>query len=653
MTLYAPDIRQAQLGGLPEFADAHRVVRPLVSGAGIFAAAIIVFWAPAGGIGPAAWRPALLLLRQNGTFGVALAVLCLAVGASLSCMLTVRARQRALAPQDRRRAILTRVPWHRVFAGRVPALPVFVTACAALAGLYMLRPESSVLTVPATATWFVLAGASVFAAFPLLIAERVLSAIPLARFPESPRLKPFAIQPIACLVLFAVADVVAGLGLDLTVAVALLLAVGTAAVAVEMLLRAVWAFAMPPRELVQARTPVNSLLLRPLGPALARPASWSALLRERFGIDFGRSWALRYVRNATPPIVAALAAFCIFLTGVTRIDSNERGIYERSGRPVAVLRPGLHLILPGPFGQIRRTELGVVHTVPIRYADAASQPGAAPEVVLAEVAPDTAEGPPPASANRLWDAVQPFDVSYIISSETAGRQNLETISASVRVLYRIGLDDASARHAVYAAVDNDATVRTLAGQVLARYFASRTLPQILGEDRISITHRLQSSLQRMLDDLGAGVDVVAVIVEAIHPPGGAAAAYRIVQAAEIKSNTEISVERGRARTTASLALRDADTALSTAKAAAAERLSAAGIVRTNFRADAVAYHRYPSVFVLERYLAQLSATLPAASVEIVDDRLSSGDGPTLDLRPFDEMRDTVPLRAPGNGENPQ
>jgi regulator of protease activity HflC (stomatin/prohibitin superfamily) len=652
MTLHEPDIRQAQLNAVAHFADPHRVARPLLSVACIDAAGICILGAAAWGVAPATWRPALAAVRESGAIGVVLAALVLTFGAALSCLIMTGNRRRAIAAPGHFR-------WPRrvapVAGNLARAAPVIVAAGCSIAVLVVLRSRDPAAAIPATATWFALAGASILAAFPLLIAERVLDAIPGARLPELPHLKPFAVLPIACLVLFAATDVAGGLGLDLTVAAAKLLAAGLVVVSAELALRAGLAVIVPTHDRVQARAPIDSALLRMLGPALGRPASWSAVMRERFGIDFGRSWALRYVRHAAVPIVAVLAVFCVFLSGVTRIDSNERGVYQRLGQPVAVLRPGLHLILPWPLGQIRRTEYGVVHAVPILYADGAPALPAALQPA-ADDGTSTAEGAPPASANRLWDAEQLSDVSYIISSDSGGRQSFETISASVRVLYRIGLDDASARHAVYAVTDHDTVVRTLAGQVLARYLASRTLPQILGEDRTSITRNLQSGLQRMLDDIGAGVEVVSVIVEAIHPPGGAAEAYRNVQAAEIQASTEISVEQGRAKTTASLAQRDADTALGKARAAAAERLSAAEVVRTNFASDVAAYHASGNVFVLERYLAQLSATLHSASVEILDHRLGAADGPTLDLRPFDRIGDAAPPRnghPAKNGEAPQ
>jgi len=658
MTLRQSDLQNAPLTDEAHFAEAHRVTGPLLIVASIYAGGIGALLAAICREGPSAWQPGLALLQQTGSLDLLLAAVTLALGATLSCLLTVSIRRRAVGPASlahldtlQSRGRENPQPWWRQHARdaegvRAQALLVTAAAVGAMGALSFLRAPTSG-PFPAIASWFVLAVAITLSGFPFLVAERIICSVPLPTFPERSRLRSFAVLPLICVALVTGADVTEGLGLPLAHSVVLSLGIGLAAVAVEQIIRAGLAFLTPSFDRPQAQAPIDSLVLRSLEPALGGGTSWSAMMRERVGIDFARSWALRYLRRAAAPVVIGLAVLCVFLTGVVRIDSNERGVYERLGRPVAVLQPGLHLILPWPLGQIRRTEYGIVHAVSISYGDARP----ATDAFIAALSSDTStpgvDGPAPASANRLWDADQPSDVSYIISSDSRGRQSFETISVSMRVLWRVGLTDASARAAAYTLIDPDAVVRTLASQLLARNLASRTLAQLLGEDRSKITSGLENSLQQILDRLGAGLQVVSVIVEAIHPPGGAAAAYRSVQAAEIAANTEIAAEQGRAEIMAGLARRDAATAIATATAASAERLSAARTARINQQADAAAYRNNRVAFALNAYLAQLASVLPHASVEIVDHRIGSVDGPTLDLRPFGPTGDITPLPADG------
>jgi regulator of protease activity HflC (stomatin/prohibitin superfamily) len=389
--------------------------------------------------------------------------------------------------------------------------------------------------------------------------------------------------------------------------------------------------------------------LRPLNPRSVQPRAWAAELRARFGIDFARSWALGYAARAMLPLALVLTGLCVLLTGLVRIDTTQRGIYQRLGRPVAVLRPGLHLLLPWPLGQVRRVEYGVIHAVPVSFDETESSPDAGLLRAVAPPPPPTVEGPPPPAANRLWESAQPSDVTYLIASEahpgaTAGRtanSGFEMVSVSLRVLFRIGLDPQSARDAAYAVADPALLVRMGASQLLAGHLATRTLRQVLVEDRGGMAHSLQSGLQALLDRLHAGIEILSVVVEAAHPPGGAAAAYRQVQAAEIAANTAVSLERGRAETTLGLALRDAAQASGQAHAAAAERVAQAQAVEIGTRADEAAYRASPGAFLLERRLAAVQAALAPGTADIIDPRLAAAAvPPTLDLR------ETAPAAQP-------
>src|SRR6202012_1346894 len=104
--------------------------------------------------------------------------------------------------------------------------------------------------------------------------------------------------------------------------------------------------------------------------------------------DVTQSWAVGYVRAALPPVLLGLLVLAWGLTGVTRIGIAQRGVYERFGAPVAGIPPGLHVLLPCPFGGIRRVEFGVVHAVSI-----GSEPSGAK--LVKDIS--TADGPPPLS----------------------------------------------------------------------------------------------------------------------------------------------------------------------------------------------------------------------------------------------------------------
>jgi regulator of protease activity HflC (stomatin/prohibitin superfamily) len=154
--------------------------------------------------------------------------------------------------------------------------------------------------------------------------------------------------------------------------------------------------------------------------------------------------------------------------------------------------------------------------------------------------------------------------------------------------------------------------------------------------------RMRRELQQDLDRTGGGIEVVATVIEAIHPPAGAAEAYHAVQAAEIAANASISAERGRALAAASAAQQYATDLVTKSQAMAQEATATARAARTSFAADAEASQTGPS-FLLERYFDAVSTALRNAPVTIVDSRIAGPDAPVLDLRP------PAAPNAPGTG----
>jgi regulator of protease activity HflC (stomatin/prohibitin superfamily) len=65
---------------------------------------------------------------------------------------------------------------------------------------------------------------------------------------------------------------------------------------------------------------------------------------------------------------ALLAVWCA--TGIVTVGVNHRAVYERLGAPVAVLHPGLHLVLPWPFSHLRWLDFGEVREVALAAAPA-------------------------------------------------------------------------------------------------------------------------------------------------------------------------------------------------------------------------------------------------------------------------------------------
>jgi regulator of protease activity HflC (stomatin/prohibitin superfamily) len=63
------------------------------------------------------------------------------------------------------------------------------------------------------------------------------------------------------------------------------------------------------------------------------------------------------------PLLAGVVLVGWCATGVSMVGLDQRVVYERLGAPVAVLHPGLHLIMPWPLSHLRHVEFGTVRQV--------------------------------------------------------------------------------------------------------------------------------------------------------------------------------------------------------------------------------------------------------------------------------------------------
>ena len=461
-------------------------------------------------------------------------------------------------------------------------------------------------------------------AFAVLVVERQLAQEPSAQWPEAVALAQLSRVVIITLLISAWCLLFASETAVWPVRVAVFSAILPMSVAMELLLRAVLSVFSPRREQLEptllARSVIADMLRWP-------PQPWLALQHEmhnRFGIDLRQVWAFSYMRRALLPVLAVVALSGWLLTGIHEIPLQGRGIYERFGKPEQVFGPGLHAGLPWPLGRVISVENGVVHEL-------ATSVGDKPIAVQS----DSAEGPAPLTANRLWDASHVNDKSQVIASSRGAQQGLQIVNMDVRFVYRIGLNDEAALAATYNSADVPTLIRSTASRILVHDFASRTLDGLLGDDRAGLAEKIGRAVQSDLNHLNSGVEILATVVEAIHPPAGAANAYHSVQAAQIGAQALIARERGAAAQAINEAQLQASTARDQATANAREINAAAQTADLKFGAEQKAFANAGQAFVLEQYLSQLSQGLSKARLLILDHRLGgSANAPTIDLRTF-------------------
>lgn len=618
----------------------HRLVRRLASLYGAFALAV-------GALLCAALLPPRVLPRAHalaseliagGLGGMVLATLLLALTALLAVLALTWTRHQYASLPDQQRAALAATSVRRWslsdpgFAARqgqaliVPLGAALIWLCTLL-----LWPKSG-STIDSTTVN--IAAAFVFAlAFVSLVAERVMHAFPEPQLPEAPGLRRVLLLATLVLLAAACAELGRGVALGWVRWPAYVLACIPGFVAVEMALRALARTFLPPPSAATAKAATDSIIA---SIVTGGPRAPGTLLRTHLGLDFTRSWALSFLSKAVLPALFGTALFCWMLSGLKLIDLGQRGIYERFGAPVEVMGPGLHLLLPWPLGRMRAVEYGTIHSVAIGVDQADTEAGDQVD----------AEATPPASLNRLWESSHPGQADYLVPSPGTGPQGFQSVSTEISVLYRVGLTDSAALQSVYTVADPEALIKEAASRLVLRYFNSRTLEAVLGARRENVAESLRDALTADVDANRAGIEIVSVLIEEIHPPAGAAAAYHAVQAAEINANASISNEQGRAKRTAGVAQQEAHQLTTAATAKSTETLHTANAEAYRFDADRRAYGEGGQAFLLERHIASLKAALIQTPLTLIDHRLSNSQGPIIDLRAIPSG--TPATTAPGS-----
>ncbi|MFJ4544775.1 protease modulator HflK [Pseudomonas sp. NPDC088885] len=640
------EVDGTQVTGLPRFQQATMQGRRLrrwalglggLAGAGWVSAFFVGLFAP-----QSLWLP--LLVNQSAALLVLVAGLQSAWWVTQwrarvinPVVLTPTADDEAIAPEGWYERLLDRLSQRGLYVlGQIGAATLWLGGWALLVALSIEQVWN--LTLPAATVGVsasVGAALALLLAFGLLVLERQLAQENPAQWPEAGALAQLTRVAIISLVLGALCLLFAGENAVWPVRVAVLIGILPGLVAIELLLRAVLSVFSPRREQLEptllARSFVADMLRWPPQPLLALQHE----LHNRFGIDLRQIWAFSYMRRAFLPVLALVAAVGWLLTGIHEIPLQGRGIYERFGKPVQVFGPGLHTGLPWPLGRVLIVENGVVHELATSVGEN-----------LAPLQADPAEGPAPMTANRLWDASHVNDKSQVIASSRGDQQSFQIVNMDVRFVYRIGLTDQAALAATYNSADVPTLIRSTASRILVHDFASRTLDGLLGEDRVGLGEEIGRAVQSDLQQLNSGVEILATVVEAIHPPAGAANAYHAVQAAQIGAQALISRERGAAAEASNQAQLQASLARDQASANARETSATAQAADLKFSAEQKAYASAGQAFVLEQYLAQLSQGLSKAKLLVLDHRLGgSSNAPTIDLRTFTLPADPTPART--------
>jgi membrane protease subunit HflK len=271
------------------------------------------------------------------------------------------------------------------------------------------------------------------------------------------------------------------------------------------------------------------------------------------GVDITGSWAYRLLSSSILPLVAFGLVALWLLTCFAVVGPNEEALRIRLGRAaedesgrMRVLGPGLHFKLPWPLESVEKTA-----TATLRRLD------------LGSTSPDE-------KMPLLWTNDHKTEEVYFVLQATVlgtGRgapagedRSLDIAELAVEIPLRFRVADLRQYERFAAPAAREALIRSVAQREVTKVLASRNENDLLGAGRREIseeiTRRVREALTRVWREpetgqwQGAGLEVVAVSVEGVHPSQEAAPFYELVVSNEQLS--EMNVQRGLAEKIARL-----------------------------------------------------------------------------------------------------
>ncbi|HLK62523.1 MAG TPA: FtsH protease activity modulator HflK [Bryobacteraceae bacterium] len=349
---------------------------------------------------------------------------------------------------------------------------------------------------------------------------------------------------------------------------------------------------------------MNSLrLLRVRSAHETRVARILGAVAERFRHSAGQfdpSAGLAWVsENRSRLWKPALATACalVILNGAYIIAPDEVGIVQRFGRKLLPYDgPGLHYKLPWPIDQLTRVQARRVRTVEIGFRTGASAPGAEP-------------------AAYEWNAQHRsgrFQRKPEESLMLTGDQNMIELNATIH--YDLVRPD----EFVFGQSDGDATVRAAAESAIQAVVTTSSLDDVLTTGRAAIEQRTKTELQTRLDRCRAGVRVLGVRLQDVHPSLEVVDAFREVSGAFEEKSRLINEAEGYRNEQVATARGNARASVADANGYTAGRINRAQGDALRFTQRETAFRAAPGTTETRLYLETIEQVLPGKRKLIVD-----------------------------------
>ncbi len=321
-------------------------------------------------------------------------------------------------------------------------------------------------------------------------------------------------------------------------------------------------------------------------------------LDYQFGFKVSKTWIYGFISRALLPALLVWAVLFWISTIIVEVRPGELALRSRMGAVTnknAPLTPGVYFKLPYPLEKIITVNVEEVNEVFV---------GARFEKDGHEVKPGL----------LLWTSEhgKGSDKGYLVANDAASSAKkandqsemakaVSILEVTLPVHYKIR------KEMLYEYVFNFESIQDLiidvSTQEATRYFASTDFMKDLSSARTAIMEELRTRIQKVLNGLNAGVDIINVNMNDAHPPvKEVVPAFQDVLAAKEEAKKTVYVAEGEAAKTIAEGEIESLQIVSTAQADSFGVRTEAEADAFRFQRQLTAFRQQPDLFKLRTYL---------------------------------------------------
>ena len=289
--------------------------------------------------------------------------------------------------------------------------------------------------------------------------------------------------------------------------------------------------------------------------------------------------------------ILAVAVAMYLLSGIYVVQPDERGVVKRLGRVVADdIQPGIHYRIPWPVDSVARPQVTAIKRMSVGYKIVDQLKGLSPE---------------------------PREAQFV-----TGDENI----IEVQLLIQYVVKDPAAF--LYGVEEPHWLVRKVGEAVLTEKIAALGVDALLTTAKIEVAAAVKQNAQAVLDDYGAGMEIVAAHLQEANPPREVADAFRDVASAREDRSRIIQEANGYANRVVPMARGEAQRLVIAAEGYRTEKIRTAEGESSRFRATVVEYWKSPEAARQRLYLEAMEDVLSVVRKYVVD----AESGERLNLR---------------------